>query len=155
LKEGRKIATIKEKISGLLEEFLKENNLELYDCLEVKESGNHILQVLIDKENGVDVDSLTLVNNYLSEKLDEIEYRESYYLEVSSPGAEKLLRNQSEIEKAINRYVFVKTDQQELYGYLRVSTPEKITIEVNQKGRIRKIEVETKNIRSIRLAIKF
>ncbi|MCL2521366.1 MAG: hypothetical protein FWE36_00730 [Erysipelotrichales bacterium] len=155
MKEGRKIANIKEKISGLLELFLKEKNLELYDVVEVKESGNHILQILIDKENGIDVDSLTLVNNYLSEKLDEIEYRESYYLEVSSPGAEKLLRNHSEIEKAIGRYIFVKTDNQEQTGYLRAVTPEKIIIEVNQKGRIRKIEVETKSIRLIRLAIKF
>jgi len=45
------------------------------------------LRVYIDKEGGITIDDLTLVNHELSDEMDKDDFiEESYILEVSSPG---------------------------------------------------------------------
>ena len=46
----------------------------------------------------------------LSEKLDELDpIPHNYFLEVSSPGAERPLKKEKDFEKAIGKNVFIKT----------------------------------------------
>ena len=146
----------KEKIEELVLPYLKENNLSLYDIEWVKEFGYQILRVSVDKKGGIDSDTLALVNNYLSEKLDQYEkdMPSDYMLEVSSPGAEKELRNEQEILDSVDMKVNVKTNSGEIYeGKLLSFENNELLISINLKGRIKKITINYTDINKIRLAV--
>ncbi|MCG4627855.1 ribosome maturation factor RimP, partial [Anaerostipes hadrus] len=75
-----------------------------------KEGKNWFLRVYIDKENGVDIEECGLVSERLGEKLDEADpIPHNYFLEVSSPGAERPLKKARDFERAVGRTVLVKT----------------------------------------------
>lgn len=146
----------KKLVTDILNDYLIEHNLKLYDVEYVKEDGNYILRVLIDNlESLIDLDTLALVNEYLSDRLNDDDFAQEYYLEVSSPGAERELRNLEEIKLSKGKYVYVLDSNQEYLGTLEDVDDETITIKVNLKGRIKNIKIELKNIRLIRLAVKF
>lgn len=147
---------IKEKIKEILNPFLAEHNFTLYDCEWTKQYGFKILRVLVDKKGGIEVSELAIVNEYLSQKLDDLDISDSeYMLEVCSPGAEKPIRNNEELLNAIDEYVHVKTKDCEYEGYLLEVTEENIKLEINIKGRIKEVLVKRDEIKKMRLAIKF
>lgn len=146
----------KKLVTDILNDYLIENNLKLYDVEYVKEDGNYILRVLIDNlESLIDLDTLALVNEYLSERLNDDDFAQEYYLEVSSPGAERELRNIEEIKLSKGKYVYVLDLNQEYIGTLEDVDDEAVIVRVNLKGRMKNIKIELKNIRLIRLAVKF
>lgn len=76
-----------QRTEQLILPILEEHQFELVDVEFVKEAGSWHLRAYIDKEGGITIDDLTLVNHALSELLDEHDFiEESYILEVSSPG---------------------------------------------------------------------
>lgn len=94
----------KKKISDIvfevLESFLKDNSLELYNVEFKKEGKDWFLRVYIDKQPSpdsetqeyVNTDDCEMVSRFLSEKLDELDpIEQNYYLEVSSPGMDREL----------------------------------------------------------------
>ena len=146
---------IKETILDLLGNYLEENGFYLYDVEWGKQYGYKILRVLVDKKGGIQVQELALVNDYLSEKLDNVDVCDGeYMLEVCSPGAEKALRNNEELVNAIGEYIHVKTKEAEYEGYLLEVSDEEIKIKVNVKGRVKEVIVERALIKKIRLAVK-
>ena len=102
------------KVTEIVEEMaapiLEELNLELVEVEYVKEGRNWFLRVYIDKENGVDIEECGIVSEKLSEKLDEKDpISNNYFLEVSSPGAERPLKKDSDFIKAVGKNVHIKT----------------------------------------------
>ena len=76
-----------QKTEALVEPILQKHQFELVDVEFVKEAGSWHLRVYIDKEGGITIDDLTLVNHELSDEMDKDDFiEESYILEVSSPG---------------------------------------------------------------------
>ena len=59
-------------IEEILVPYLTENGFKLYDVSFVKEAGMHILRVLVSKKEGINIDELALINNYLSDELDKL-----------------------------------------------------------------------------------
>ena len=58
------------------------------------------------KTAGIDIEDCGLVSEKLSEKLDEVDpIPHNYFLEVSSPGAERPLKKKQDFEKAIGKNV--------------------------------------------------
>lgn len=142
-------------INSILESYLKENDLTLYDVEMVKEFGFLILRVSIDKKGGIDVDSLAKANEYLSEKLDSYDADwPEYMLEVCSPGAEKPLRNMQEIQDNIGAYIHVEILNMIYEGVLLSALDNNITMKINAKGRFKTVVVQYENIKNIRLAVK-
>jgi ribosome maturation factor RimP len=135
--------------------------LEIVDVEWVKEHNIRILRIIADHPDGLTIDHSTALNEEISAKLDEEDFIDGeYYLEVSSPGLERELRNDDEIFKAINEYIYIKCYQKvdgvkEFEGYLRNFDGETVTIEINDKGRKKEIRIAKKIISLIRLAIKF
>ena len=75
------------RVEAYLLPLMEENNFELVDVEYVKEAGTWYLRAYIDKEGGITIDDLTLVNHELSDEMDKDDFiEESYILEVSSPG---------------------------------------------------------------------
>lgn len=143
-------------VEEILKDYLKEHNEILYDCELVKEYDQLILRVLIDKEDGINIDELAQVNEYLSEHInDDLVSDSEYMLEVSSPGVEKKLRNLEEIIKAIDEYISVTDNNNTYEGYLISTNEDEIEVKINLKGRMKNIKVKTNEIKEIRLAVKF
>jgi Uncharacterized protein conserved in bacteria len=143
------------KVSELLKPYLEHEGLEYYDAELVKEDGFLILRVLIDKEGGIDIDSLARCNEFLSEKLDAIDSdMPEYMLEVSSPGAEKELRNLDEIKKNIGKYIHLELPNMVYEGNLLDVKEDTLSVRFNAKGRFRTIEIPYSEIKYIRLAVK-
>ena len=75
----------------------------------IKEDEEWYLRIYIDKDGGIKIDDCAAVSRMLSTKLDEtdpIEY--SYYLEVSSPGLNRLLKRDSDFIKFIGSKIKIK-----------------------------------------------
>ncbi|WP_412161632.1 ribosome maturation factor RimP [Aneurinibacillus migulanus] len=100
------IAVTEEMVAPILEE----ENLELVEIEYKKEGSNWFLRVYIDKEGGVDIEDCGRVSEKLSKKLDEIDpIPGAYFLEVSSPGAERPLKKEQDFERAVGKHVHVTT----------------------------------------------
>jgi ribosome maturation factor RimP len=139
----------------ILEPFLKEHDLIFYDVELVKEFGYLILRVTLDKKGGIDVDTLGLANEYLSERIDAYDKdMPEYMLEVSSPGAEKVLRNDEEISEAIGMYTHVEVEGMVYEGELVEADSDSVTLRINIKGRFKKMNIKKEEIKLIRLAVK-
>lgn len=94
----------------LVTPIVQEEELELVEVQYVKEGKNWFLRVIIDKEGGVDIDDCGRVSEQLSKKLDEIDpISNPYFLEVSSPGAERPLKNEKDFSRAIGKHVHITT----------------------------------------------
>ena len=141
-------------------------NLELIDVEWVNEFGTFILRIIADTEIGLTIDESAALNEAISEALDEFDFiEEEYMLEVSSPGIERELKNDEDIQKNIDKYVHIdflthfevsaKTKVLDIEGYLRKFENNVLEIEYNNKGQIKKLLVDKQQIKLIRLAIKF
>ncbi len=72
-----------------------------------------VLQVTVDREGGVDLDTLTEASRAVSSLLDDLDpIPGRYSLEVSSPGIERTLRTPAHFAKAVGTTVSVKTRPQ-------------------------------------------
>ena len=96
------------QIWELVEPYLAAERLEL-DDLELTGAGRgRTLRVTVDGEN-VNIDRLARLSRGIARMLDnEIDLRDQYQLEVSSPGLERKLKRPAHYEKSIGREVVVK-----------------------------------------------
>lgn len=98
-----------EKLFGLIEPIVKDKGLELYHIEYVKESGENFLRIYIESSEGITLDDCEKVSRPVSDMLDvEEPITESYYLEVSSPGIERILYTDAHRSRYIGREVLVK-----------------------------------------------
>ncbi len=97
--------------------------------------GSNKICVYIDGDDGIKIDSCRLLARHLSEMLDEMDYGENaYYLEVSSPGAERPLAMPRQYTKHVGRELLVKMHAQtELLGRLKSIEEDAILIELKDK----------------------
>lgn len=111
----------KKKITEIVEEstadFLAQNGLELYNSEFVKEGKDWFLRVYIDKlpkegadgnpeEEYVSTDDCECVSRFLSAELDRLDpIEQNYYLEVSSPGLDRVLIKEKDFIRFSGRMV--------------------------------------------------
>ena len=71
----------------------------IYDVEYVKEGGNWYLRVYADKEGGINIDECEVISREISGLLDKKDpIKQNYFLEVSSPGIERKLRQDEHFE---------------------------------------------------------
>ncbi len=142
-----------ELIKSFVEEYLVGKDLVLYSIKLKKEYGMSIVEVLLDSDDAMDIDTLALCNTYLAEKLDEVDQNwPEYYLEVSSAGAEKELHSLDQVKKYIGYYVNLESNET-LEGKLEDVVDDILHVKVNLKGRMKLYKIEYANIKKIRLAV--
>lgn len=74
-----------------------------------KNGKDYFLRIYIDKESGIDLNDCEKVSNEINEILDEANYIDKqYFLEVSSPGVERILRKDEHLEQNISKEVEIK-----------------------------------------------
>lgn len=103
------MANIEEKVESLLQKKIEELGYELYDVEYAKEGKNYFLRIFIDKPEGIDIQDCEKVNDGINDMLDNANYiKEQYFLEVSSPGIERILRKNKHLEKNIGNKINIK-----------------------------------------------
>ncbi len=144
------MANIEEKVENLLKETIENIGYDLYDVEYVKEGKNYFLRIYIDKPEGIDLKDCEKVNDAISDLLDEADYiKDQYFLEVSSPGIERVLRKDKHLEQNKGKEIAIKlfkkdeTGKKEYQGILQDFDDETITLEDN-------IKIERKGIAQIK-----
>ena len=100
--------TLIQKLRKITQPIVEKNNCQLYHIEYVKEAGENFLRIYIDSSSGITLENCEKVSRATSEVLDiEDPITDSYYLEVSSPGIERILYNDNHLEKYIGNNVLV------------------------------------------------
>ena len=77
----------------------KEQGCFVYDVEYVKEGNSWFLRVYVDREGGITIDECEAISRELSSILDKNDpISNNYFLEVSSPGIERKLRQDEHFE---------------------------------------------------------
>ena len=144
------MANIEERVEKLLQSKINELGYELYDVEYAKEGKNYFLRIFIDKDGGIDLEDCEKVNDGIMDLLDEADYiKEQYFLEVSSPGIERILRKDKHLEKNIGTEINIKlfkkdeNGNKEYQGILKSFNENEIELEED-------IKIERKNIAQIK-----
>ena len=95
----KEAAQIAQKIADELQ-------VELVDVELVKEPTGHFLRFYIDKPDGIALNELENFHRRIQSLVERVEY---YYMEVSSPGADRPLKTDRDFERAEGLAVELKT----------------------------------------------
>ncbi len=148
---------IRAVVEQLVRPYFDSQQLELVDIEFVKEGSNWFLRVFVDKPGGIEIDDCGKISEYLSEKLDEQDpIPQAYFLEVSSPGAERPLKKAKDYFEAVGKFVFITTYEpidgiKEFEGELVSFDEQTLIIKIKKK----KTEIPYSKVAGARLAIVF
>lgn len=112
---------------------------DLVDLEYVKESGENYLRFYIGKRGGISIDDCQKVSEAVGDKIDEIDpIDESYYLEVSSPGLDRPLKTDKDLDRHIDYDIELNFYQaqdglKKLVGTLISYDDESITVSISGK----------------------
>ena len=144
------MSSLEEKIEKLVEPKIVNLGYELYDVQYVKEGKDYFLRIFIDNPNGISLEDCEKVNNAITDLLDDANYiKQQYFLEVSSPGIERIIRKEKHLKKYIGHEINIKlfkkdkNGNKEYQGILKAFDQDNIELEEN-------IKIERKNIAQIK-----
>lgn len=130
---------------------------DLYDVIYVKEAKDYYLRIFIDKNTGISLEDCEKVSNAVSDILDKEDIiKEQYFLEVSSTGVERVLRNdkhlKDNLEKEVEVKLFKNQEGKKVYnGTLKEFNENSVTLEKMDKI----INLDRKNIAIIKTIYKW
>lgn len=148
---------IEDRVEELVTKPINDLGYKVYDVMYVKEGKDNYLRIFIDNDKGISLDDCEAVNNAITDMLDEANIiKDQYFLEISSPGVERHIRKDKQLEEHIDKEIDVKLfkpveKQKELIGELKEFNQDTITILVDGKNEV----IERKNISSIKRAFKW
>ncbi len=146
------MAKIEEKVENLIEPKIKELGYKLYDVEYIKEGKDYYLRVYIEKDTGISLEDCELVSNNINEIIDQADYiKEQYFLEVSSPGVERVLKKDKHLQGNIGAKIQVKlfkpfNGQKQYEGILKDYSETVINLETQNEI----LEIERQNIGQIK-----
>lgn len=152
------MAKVTDIVIKLVEPLVNDANCTLWDVEYIKEAGNWFLRVYIDKTEGISIEDCEAVSRPLSDILDESDPIEgSYVLEVSSAGADRILKKEehflhfldSEIEVKLYRGI---NGQKDWIGILKSWNDGVLTLQV---GENEPMVFEKKDMAQVRLYPRF
>ena len=151
------MAKVTDTVAALAAPVIEAAGCTLWDVEYVKEAGQWFLRLYIDKEGGISIEDCEAVSRPMSDLLDEADPIEgSYVFEVSSAGADRVLKTDAHFEQFMGSEVEVKLyrprdGRKEFVGLLRTHNDGDVTVEIN--GEI--AEFTKKEIALVRLYPRF
>lgn len=146
------MANIEEKVESLIKQDIEKLGYNLYDVEYVKVGKDYFLRIYIDKSRGISLEDCEIVTNAINDTLDKADYiKQEYFLEVSSPGIERVLRKDEHLKGAIGEEAQIKLfkpleGKKDLCGKLVKFDEESIYIKVDEN----EIKIERKQIAQIK-----
>ena len=125
--------------------------LELVEVTFGSESGRRVLRVTVDREGGLDLETIAQVSNQVSRALDIEDFSpgRAYALEVSSPGVERPLNNPRDFQRKVGERVRVKTSQPATHkGTLTAADDEGVTL-ATDAGELRIVYTDIVSARTV------
>ncbi|MDR3307139.1 MAG: ribosome maturation factor RimP [Endomicrobium sp.] len=99
-----------EEIESLLEPVVAKENYELVNVEYVKENGDWVARVFIDKDGGVTMSDCEKMSMLFGAVLDERDIlNDSYVLEISSPGLNRVLKKEESFKRFIGSKIRLQT----------------------------------------------
>lgn len=97
---------IAERVEALIAPCVSALGYRIWDVEYVKEGAEWYLRITIDSDDGIGIDDCERVSHAIAPIIDEADPIEDfYYLEVSSPGIERVLRKPAHFSSAIGSEV--------------------------------------------------
>lgn len=152
-----------EKVKEIIEPLANDQGFSIFDVEYVKEGPHWYLRIYIDKTDGVNLTDCTNFSEVVSDVLDQEDpdpIPHAYFLEVSSPGAERPLKTKQQFEQAVGQYIYISLYQavegQNTYeGTLEEVNADVAVMSYQEKTRTKEVTIPRKLISKARLAIKF
>jgi ribosome maturation factor RimP len=99
-----------QEIESLLETIATQEKVELIDVQYVKENGDWIARIFVDKDGGVTMSDCENISRIFSAVLYESDIlRDSDILEISSPGLNRVLKKEESFKRFIGSNVRIQT----------------------------------------------
>lgn len=136
---------------------MEAHGFELVDVEYVREGSDWFLRVYADKPGGITIDDCETISRALDPLLDKEDFiKDSYILEVSSPGLGRQLKKDRDFERSIGEEVEGKLfkavgQRKEFKGILKSWSADEIVIEEDGTP----VSFERRNVSLIRLAVDF
>lgn len=137
---------IEQRTHSLANAIVNSEGYDIYDIMYIKEGPHWFLRIFIDSDGGVNLDDCENISRLIGERLDQEDFiPDNYFLEVSSPGLERILRQQKHFEKALGKNILVSLkDGNKHEGVLSENTEDKITL--NNDFEIYKKDIQRANV---------
>ena len=151
------MSKITDAVLALAQPVAESQGIEIWDIEFVKEAGTRFLRIFIDKTDGVTIQDCETFSRAMDPILDEADpIPESYTFEVSSAGAERVLKRPSDFDRFLGSDVCVKLYQpvdgsKQFVGKLQSYEDGNVTILLNEKPRT----FEKSTVAQVRLHITF
>lgn len=149
-----------DSIKKNIEEKLTSLGYKLFSLRYLNDKKGNILEIVVDRDENINLDDIVKVSDSLSLLLDELILDDiPYTLDVSSLGAEKPI-DVNNIDKYLGKYVNIHLShpykgENILEGTISEISDDTITLEYKIKTRTIKALLNKKDIDRARLAIKF
>ncbi|WP_124057317.1 ribosome maturation factor RimP [Vaginisenegalia massiliensis] len=157
------MSTVLDKVTPIIEPIVTDFGCQLVDIEYVKEGKAWFLRVYADKDGRIDIEDCVEISEAVSNALDQMQpdpFPEAYFLEVSSPGAERPLKTQADMEAAIGQYIHLdyyapQYGEKFHEGTLLAVDQDRYCLEIRIKTATKQIEINKKDVAKARMAIKF
>lgn len=142
-----------DKLKKDIEKIVNELGYYIYDIEYVKEKNDFVLRIMIENEGVITIEDCIKTSKKVSEFLDINDpITEPYNLEVASPGAERVLKTDEHIKRAVGKHIYIETFDQKIKGTLLSYKDGFFQVKQNNKSTTKINDID---VNLIRLAIKF
>ena len=129
--------SIAERVEALVEPCITELGYRIWDVEYVKEGTEWYLRITLDSDDGIDIDDCEKVSRAINPIIDEADpIDDFYYLEVSSPGLERVLRKPEHFEASIGSEIEIRlfapdeNKKKSYTGILSAYDEESLTVDI-------------------------
>ena len=147
---------LRELMNNDLSPLIEDTGIDFYDVEYSNQNGKNILTFYIEKDEGlISIDDCELINNRITDKLDEIDpISDPYYLEIASVDITTPFTRDKDFKKNLGNVVIVNLYQKldrkkEFKGILKDFNDQEISLELEKS----QIKIERSNISSIKLSL--
>ena len=147
---------LRELMNNDLSPLIEDTGIDFYDVEYSNQNGNNILTFYVEKDEGlISIDDCELINNRITDKLDEIDpISDPYYLEIASVDITTPFTRDKDFKKNLGNVVIVNLYQKldskkEFKGILKDFNDQEISLELEKN----QIKIERSNISSIKLSL--
>jgi ribosome maturation factor RimP len=123
------------EIERMVAPVIEAAGLELVDVTFRREAGGKVLRLTVDRNGGVDLDTIAVTSEKVSRRLDVEGFDPGpYRLELSSPGVERPLRRPGDFARRVGERVQVRAEddaggETEVVGTIVAATDDEVTID--------------------------
>ena len=126
---------IEKAIKDAIEPIINGLNYKLYDVIYEKEAGENYLRIYIDNDSTISINDCEIVNNAITDLLDEKDFIKTQYMLEVSPGLERRIRNDEQLNSCIGEKVDAKLFKKIQYVNENIEDNINIKNEINKPNK--------------------